>query len=197
MLKSLSRISSSSSSKNPISNNDQVHILKKYVIFVYYEKVDSPIDIDIQRMRDFEYSTYNNLRLLPPSKLGLIEHIKRAANAAGWVEYQCVENVSLPNPIGWGWGRTNGKYSPTWQVTTQTIDTEDVTTICSCSKEKCNKCRFTSKKLACIPFCKCHRRCLYKQVLMKNYLATTISYDSTSSSPDKEIKSRNRLGTPP
>ena len=27
--------------------------------------------------------------------------------------------------------------------------------------------------------------------------ATTISYDSTSSSPDKEIKSRNRLGTPP
>ena len=36
----------------------QVHILKKYVIFVYYGKVDSPIDIDIQRMRDFEYSTY-------------------------------------------------------------------------------------------------------------------------------------------
>ena len=27
--------------------------------------------------------------------------------------------------------------------------------------------------------------------------ATTISYDSTSSSPEKEITSRNRLGTPP
>ena len=142
----------------------QVHILEKYLIFVYYGKVGSPIDIDIQRMRDFEYSTHNNLRLLPPSKLGLIEHIKRAAYAAGWVEYQCVENVTLPNPIGWGWGRTNGKYSPTWQVTTPTIDAEDVTTICSCRKEKCNNVRCTSKKLACIPFCKCHRRCLYKQI---------------------------------
>ena len=141
-------------------SSEHIHRLEKYVLFVYYGKVDSPIDIDVQRMREFEYSTHNNIRLLPPSKLGLTEHIKRAAYEAGWVQYQCIKNMTLPNPNGWGWGLYNGKYSPTWQVTTEPIDEDLVITTCSCTTEKCLRCKCVTQKLQYIPFCKCHRRCL-------------------------------------
>ena len=32
---------------------------------------------------------------------GLREHVKRAAYYAGWLNYQCVENVALPLPSDW------------------------------------------------------------------------------------------------
>ena len=34
-------------------------------------------------MREFEWSTHSNLRLLPPSRIGLLEHAKRACYQAG------------------------------------------------------------------------------------------------------------------
>ena len=55
-------------------------------------------DLNFQRMQDFEHSVHSNLRLLPPSKAGHIEHIKRAAFEADWVAHQCKENVDLPSP---------------------------------------------------------------------------------------------------
>ena len=150
-------------SKRPPADisDDQVHLLEKFVLFVYYGKIgDSTHDINIERMREFEYSTHNNLRLLPPSRLGLKEQIKRAAYEAGWIGNQCLQNITLPNPEGYGWTLTNGKYSPTWQQLTptiETIDAETLTQTCSCIEEKCDKCK-------CISFCKCHRRCLYQPV---------------------------------
>ena len=73
-------------------------------------KVIHSIGIDVRRMHKFENTTHNNLRLLPPSRLGLSQHIKRAAYHAGWVNRQCVENGILPDPTEWGWKFTSGAY---------------------------------------------------------------------------------------
>ena len=51
----------------------QALILEKYVSFVYHN-AELDDDIDSLRMRDFEHSTHDNLRLLPPSRDGLLEH---------------------------------------------------------------------------------------------------------------------------
>ena len=49
-------------------------------------------------MRDFVYSTNNIFRLLPPPKNGFVEHVKRASYEAGWVSYQRLKNITLPDP---------------------------------------------------------------------------------------------------
>ena len=45
-------------------------LTEKYIMFVYYNKNGLSADIDYQRMIDFVHSTHNNLRLIPPSKVG-------------------------------------------------------------------------------------------------------------------------------
>ena len=69
--------------------------LEKYLLSVYYPHMTGISDLNFQRMQDFEHSVHINLRLLPPSKAGHIEHIKRAAFQVDWVGYQCKENVDL------------------------------------------------------------------------------------------------------
>ena len=90
---------------------DQATHLENYLLSVYYSHMTAISDLNFQRMQDFEYSAHSNLRFLPPSKAGHIEHIKRAAFEAGWVAYQCKENVDLPSPELWDWKLTkNGKF---------------------------------------------------------------------------------------
>ena len=117
-------------------------------------------------MREFEHSTHSNLRLLPPSKVGLIEHAKRAAYEAGWVVYQCEENLELPDPQEWGWQRSeNGQFAPQWQKIVDPIDPIKVVTVtCMCVKAKCTNCACSKQVLDCLPFCKCQRTCLYKSI---------------------------------
>ena len=101
------------------------------------------------------------------SRLGLKEHIRRAAYVAGWVGNQCKSDITLPNPEEYGWTIINGKFSPIWQQLIANIDTIDadiLTLTCSCTTEKYNKLKCATKKLECITFCKCHRRCLYKLI---------------------------------
>ena len=144
---------------------EQIDLIEKFVCYVYYDDVSSPIDQ--KRMKDFEHSTHNNLRLIPPSRVGLIEHIKRAVYYAGWINYQCVENVDLPDPCGWGWGLSDGEYLPTWHTRPENDSTtaELVTMICSCGTEKCTNCRCAKvTNFECLPFCKCQHRCLYKSI---------------------------------
>ena len=87
-------------------------------------------------MNDFEYSVHNNFRLLPPSRAGLLQHINRAAIQAGWVDYQCLENITLPDPTLWGWTMKNGRYCPLWQNVDSPIDISKVVGTCSCQQKK-------------------------------------------------------------
>ena len=92
-------------------------------------------DIGIERMRDFESSTNNNLRFFPPFKLGLREHVKRACLEAGCVAYQCIRNIELPDPKLFGWWMVNGRYLPKWQEIQEPIDALFVTTTCNCEAQ--------------------------------------------------------------
>ena len=85
---------------------EQATHLEKYLLSVYYPHMTAISDLNFQRMQNFEYLTHSNLRFLPPSKAGRIEHIKRAAFEACWVAYQCKENVDLPSPELWDWKLT-------------------------------------------------------------------------------------------
>ena len=70
---------------------EQISIIERFTGFVYYGR--SINSIDSERMRDFEYSLYGNLRLIPPSRSGLKEHIS-------------------PAPSDWGWRFSNGLFTP-------------------------------------------------------------------------------------
>ena len=122
-------------------------------------------DIDYQRMRDFEHSVHSNLRLLPPPKIGLTEHTKRASYKAGWVWYQCKEDVHLPNPELWGWKKTSsGQFESKWQNIQDPFDAEIVTLTFGCVKAKCTDCLCSKQTMRCIRYCKCKGQCAYTPI---------------------------------
>ena len=64
----------SSLSNKPIEiTSDQISIIERYVGFVYYGRYITYIDCE--RLNDFEFSLHGNLRMIPPSRSGLIQHI--------------------------------------------------------------------------------------------------------------------------
>ena len=89
---------------------------------------------------------------MPPSKVGLMEHTKRAEFEAGWVSYQCKEIIDLPNPEFWGWNQIESKcFEPKWQDVDNPIDAEKVVTVtCSCIKAKSTSCQCRKQNVDCI-----------------------------------------------
>ena len=137
-------------------------IIERYIGFVYYGR--SIHSLDAERINDFEYSTHGNLKLIPPSRSGLKEHVKRAAYYSGWVNYQCIENVQLPPPFDWGWIIVNGIYQPIWDPTSNSIDADLVTSTCNCTTAKCPNCKCSKSSLLCITYCNCQRNCIYNKI---------------------------------
>ena len=66
---------------------EQTTHLEKSLLSVYYLHMTGISDLNFQRMQGFEHSVQSNLRLLPLSKAGHIEHIKRATFETSWVAY--------------------------------------------------------------------------------------------------------------
>ena len=81
---------------------EQISITERFTSIVYYGR--SINSTDSERMRNFEYSLHGNLRLIPPSRSGFKEHIRRAAYYAGWVNFRCVEIFGPPLPFWLGLG---------------------------------------------------------------------------------------------
>ena len=79
---------------------DQISTIERYVGYCYYGRVIS--SLNAERLSDFEYSLHSCLRMIPPSRVGLVEHIKRAAYYAGYINRLSVENITLPLPVDWG-----------------------------------------------------------------------------------------------
>ena len=107
----------------------------------------------------FKGSLHNNLRLIPPSRVSLIEHVKRASYQGGWIWKHCVDDPDLPEPSNCGWESFNGRYKPRWQIITNSTDEEMVTVICICKSAKCQRCN-CKQGLECLPFCKCQQKCV-------------------------------------
>ena len=152
------------SNKPNTVTGEQALILEKFISFVYHG-VESDESIDLLRLRDFEYSTHNNLRLIPPSRAGLLQHFMRAAYASGWVAFQCAENIVLPSALEYGYKTlTNGQLVPNW--CNDECDPLYITSTCSCTKAKCTSCNCSRKSppLSCLPFCGCRGTCQFKPI---------------------------------
>jgi hypothetical protein len=139
-------------------NESQLQSLEKFILFVYNPNISPSTSLDEYRMLEFECSTHSNLRLIPPSKVGLLEHAKRACYQGGWIWQHCINNVEPPNPKEWGWQLHNSQFTPRWQIVANPIPEEVVTITCSCKGAKCKHCSCSKKELQCIPFCQ--RSCI-------------------------------------
>ena len=138
-----------------------LEILEKFVINVYYSTKSSVKDLDVERMDHFSRLPNSDLRSIAPSRLGLLEHIKRTCFQAGWLWAGCRANVMLPKPGNWGWHKDErGSYIHTWQITHQPLmKIDDVTFTCTCQKSRCKNCKCTRTQVKCLPFCKCQMDC--------------------------------------
>ena len=141
--------------------SQHLEILEKFVMNVYYPTKSSVKDLDVERMNHFSRLPNSDLRSIPPSRLGLLEHIKRTCFQAGWLWAECRDNVMLPKPDDWGWHKDeHGSYIPTWQVTHQPLmKIDDVTFTYTCQKSRCKNCKCTRTQVRCLPFCRCQMDC--------------------------------------
>ena len=76
--------------------------LENYVKKLYYPTTDNSVSINTEIMQHFSRLANSNLRSIPFSRLGLIEHTKRTCFQAGWCWVECRENVILPYVKEWG-----------------------------------------------------------------------------------------------
>ena len=110
-------------------------------------------------MRHFEHLAEMNLRMLPPSRIGLIQQIKRACLQGGYLWRETVHNVIAQDVTQWGWKMINGKFVPEWQPNDAEVDALSVCKVCTCKKAICKKCKCVKEGLKCIHFRKCQRKC--------------------------------------
>ena len=65
-------------------SEEYLDIIERFIIYLY-DPASENTRLDEFRMVLFKGSLHNNLRLIPPSRVGLIEHVKRASYQGGWI----------------------------------------------------------------------------------------------------------------
>ena len=105
---------------------NQICALERFVIFVYYPKKNSTENINLERMNAFTATPYCNLRVLPFSKSGLLEHIRRAAVQSGWLWKEGEKNVMQQDTVLWEWVRREDRLMPNWQLNEPSITINDI-----------------------------------------------------------------------
>ena len=138
--------------------------LERFVIFVYYPKKNSTENINLERMNAFTATPNCNLRLLPFSKSGFLEHITRAALQSGWLWKEGEKNVMQQDSVLWGWVRREDRLMPNWQLNEPSITMNDICKTCTCSS-KCRSCRCSKSNINCLPFCGCKNKCENKIIM--------------------------------
>ena len=135
--------------------------LENYVKKLYYPTTDNSASINAERMQHFSRLANSNLRSIPFSRLGLIEHTKRTCFQAGWCWVECRENVILPDVEEWGRQKnTQNSLIPRWKLSDDPlIEIDDVIFRCTCQKSRCKNCKCVRAGQKCLPFCRCQRNC--------------------------------------
>ena len=142
--------------------SEQIDILERFVLRVYYPQKLEANSLDTERAAHFQRQAVANIRQLPLSRAGLIEHVKRACIQGGWLWRECLHNVRVPDVTKWGWEvGENGGFIPCWQKESDesTMNIEDVIQTCSCRTSRCKSCKCQKMKWSCLPFCGCEKTC--------------------------------------
>ena len=133
------------------------HTIQDFVSFVFSR--GHVIDLDQLRWNMFRTSSSNELRLLPPSKDGLLQHILRCSYQAGWVWGNSLLQQKPPAPDAWGWKFHHGQLRIHWSCSDVSSQLQRALSMCQCRKNKCATCKCAKNKLKCLKFCNCSRDC--------------------------------------
>ena len=116
-----------------------MNVLEKYVLELYGATQET---LGASRLDKFNKSKDNNLRSLPPSKGALIQHAYRASNQAGYLWWQSVEKLNLPEVEELGWElETNGLHlKPTWTLKQSSVIVKDFISTFACRTALCKTC---------------------------------------------------------
>jgi hypothetical protein len=89
-----------------------MHSIERFVILLYDR---TSTDIDNKKWRRKMFSKKNNVQLIPPTRVALEQHVRRAVYQGGhvWGQTQ-VPAPTLPSPTDWGWIKTSDEYEPLW-----------------------------------------------------------------------------------
>ena len=136
-------------------SEEYLDLIERFLIYIY-DPACQNTGLNQFRMALFKGSLHNNLRLIRPSRVGLLEQIKRASYQSGWIWRHCVDDSDLPDSTNWGWESCNAKYKPRWQMTSNSTD-EIVTR--TWLVHRCHRCKCRKEGLKCLPFCKCQQKC--------------------------------------
>ena len=122
---------------------EQIPVIEWFIGFVYYGRccINSS---DSQIKWDFEYSLHGNLRFIPSSRSWLKEHVRSTKSYAGWVNFQCVENICFRSPSYWVLRFSNGLFTSLWHSSEVAINADSLTATVGCSSQKCIKCKCTT-----------------------------------------------------
>ena len=140
-------------------NDDQIVILEIFIVSVYFPKMEVAGNINVDRMNAFRKNPNCDLRLIPFSRPGLVEHTKRACIQGCWLWKQGIKNIAQTDPLQWGWSKKNDKFVPKWQFTDPSLRVEDACTTCACTTT-CKKCKCSRGDMKCLTFCRCESKCL-------------------------------------
>ena len=88
----------------PTSISDSaVDTIAVYIQRVHFSNQRHAAPLDKQRMLHFINTPDISLKLIPPSRSGLLQHIKRSTIQVSWLWKLCGTNVEVPDPENWGW----------------------------------------------------------------------------------------------
>ena len=71
----------------------------EYFVKRLYSTNELSASLTEERLSNFERSGDNDLRKIPMSRPGLVEHTKRSCYQAGYLWRECIGNVTLPDPV--------------------------------------------------------------------------------------------------
>ena len=135
----------------------QLDKIENFLKFLYYGEI-SMESLDALRMNQFRCSTDNSLRTLPPSRDSLTEHNKLACLQGGYEWRTPVEDVDFTDATHWGWRFIDNKYIPKWHDSSDTVDANYLTQVCSCKKGLCKNWKCVKNKVDCLPYYGCIRK---------------------------------------
>ena len=85
--------------------SDYIDMLESLLLQLHGSRYDT---IDAAWLYKFKKSTDNDLRLSPPSKEALSQHIYCASYQAGYLLKQSIEELDISEPEQWSW-KTDSK----------------------------------------------------------------------------------------
>ena len=139
---------------------EHVDNLEKFLVKVYCPKKVNMNSLSDERAAHFKQQASINIRQLPLSRPGLIEHVKRSCTQGDWLWGESIAKVQIPDVTEWGWQLWNeDEYVPRWQKVDETSTIDNVTQTCRCRKATCILCKCTKSGLACLLFCGCEKYC--------------------------------------